>query len=262
MTEHKHAKSSRKKEEEFDVEPYLIPGSILLGSLIVAGSLLFSGGFGGGISKVSQVPTPSAPQGQAAPPSGQQGAAAVHIANVKTDGEPFVGKKDAPVTLAYWGDYQCPFCKRFDTQTLPSLISSYVDTGKLRVVFKDFQFLSQDSTDAGMVGNAVWELYPQSFFDWHQAMFEAQDEEHGGFGNLESILQMIREDLPKINADRIASAVEKNRDRYAKELAEDKQEGGAFGITGTPGFIIGTQKVAGAQPTDVFVQLIEQELNK
>lgn len=186
----------------------------------------------------------------------------VNIKNVSLKGEPFIGDKNAPVILAYWLDFQCPFCRRFETQTLPVLIKDYVDTGKLKIVFKDFQFLGPDSQDAGLVENAVWELYPKYYFKWHQAMYNAQDAENAGFGNLESILQLIREKIPEINADKIAAQIEKKRSEYQKELNEDKAEGSSFNITGTPGFVIGTQNIQGAQPTAVFTQIIDAELAK
>lgn len=89
---------------------------------------------------------------------GQQPAAAnVDIKDVKTANDPYIGKANAPVTLAYWSDYQCPFCKAVEvggvqgisvSASIPSLIKQYVDTGKLKIVFKDYPFLGEDSTTA------------------------------------------------------------------------------------------------------------------
>ena len=50
---------------------------------------------------------------------------------------PFLGKADAPLTLVMFTDYQCPFCSRFETQTLPEIKKQYIDTGKLRFVVRD-----------------------------------------------------------------------------------------------------------------------------
>src|SRR3989441_5343555 len=51
---------------------------------------------------------------------------------------PVLGRADAPVTLVEFSDYQCPFCQRFFATTLPALKKDYVDTGKVRYVFRDF----------------------------------------------------------------------------------------------------------------------------
>ncbi len=80
----------------------------------------------------------------------------VNIKDVDIKNEPYIGNANAPVVMAYWMDYQCPFCRRFEQETLPTLIEKYVNTGKLKIVFKDFQFLGEDSQAAGLFANAVW----------------------------------------------------------------------------------------------------------
>src|SRR3989338_11020633 len=95
---------------------------------------------------------------------GQPPQVAVDIKDVKITGDPYIGKENAPVILAYWSDFQCPFCKAVETggvqginvaPSIPSLIQKYVDTGKLKIVFKDYAFLSEDSTTAALYGCAV-----------------------------------------------------------------------------------------------------------
>lgn len=232
---------------------YLMPLSILIAGVLIAGAVLYSQD--SDLPKVQQASVGDVLRQQPNNPP-------VNIEDVDIKGEPFIGDPNAPVVLVYWLDFQCPFCKRFETTTLPVLVSKYVDKGKLKVVFKDFQFLGPDSQDAGLVSKAVWELYPDYYFKWHQAMFEAQDEENGGFGDLASILDLIRKKIPEINADKIAAQVENKRDEYQQEQDADKAEGASFGINGTPGFIIGSQKITGAQPTPLFTQIIDAELAK
>ena len=234
---------------------YTLLISIILAVLLVSGSYFYSNstkvqkkeGLGG---KVLSQPS------QTLQPDG------LNIENVDIEGEPFIGNQNAPVTLAYWLDFQCPFCKRFETNILPTLVDKYVKEGKLKIVFKDFQFLGRDSQEAGLVAKAVWELYPQYYFKWHKAMYTAQDSKNSGFGNLESILNLIKEQIPEIDANKIALQIEKKRSEYQSEQDADKLEGSRFGIRGTPGFVIGTQRIAGVQPASVFIQIIEAELSK
>ncbi len=185
----------------------------------------------------------------------------VNIKDVDIKNEPFIGDSNAPVVMAYWMDYQCPFCKRFETETLPTLIEKYVNTGKLKIVFKDFQFLGEDSTTAGLAENAVWEIAPQSFGAWQKAMYEKQDDENGGWGKKEDIIEMTRT-IPGIDADRVSALMEEKKEVYQKELDEDNQEGSKFGVSGTPGFVIGDQSISGAQPTSAFIQVIDALLGK
>ncbi|KKQ34304.1 MAG: DSBA oxidoreductase [Microgenomates group bacterium GW2011_GWA2_37_6] len=191
----------------------------------------------------------------------QQPQVKVNIKDVDIKNEPYIGDENAPVVMAYWMDYQCPFCKRFETETLPTLIEKYVNTGKLKVVFKDFQFLGEDSTTAGLTENAVWETAPQSFGAWQKAMYENQDDENGGWGKKEDIIALART-IPGIDADKVSLLMDQKKDVYQKELDEDNQEGSKFGVSGTPGFVIGDQSISGAQPTSAFTQVIDALLEK
>lgn len=232
-----------------------IPVAIVIAGVLIAGAVYLS---------ANKTSTPNV-AGNNTPTVGQPAqpqAPSVNIADVDIKDEPFIGDPNAPVALAYWFDFQCPFCQRFEQQTLPTLVDQYVKTGKLKIVFKDFQFLGPDSQDAGLVENAVWELYPLQYKAWHDAMYVAQDGENSGFGNLDSILTLIRTKVPSIDADKIAQQVEKRRNAYQQEIDADKAEGAKFGISGTPGFVIGTQTISGAQPTGVFTQVIDAELSK
>lgn len=88
------------------------------------------------------------------------------ISKVTTAGEPFVGNPDAPVTIAYYFDYKCGYCHQFMQTVMPKLYSDFVETGKLKIVLKDFQFLSSDSVTGAIFGRALWESNPAEHFKW------------------------------------------------------------------------------------------------
>ena len=196
-------------------------------------------------------------------------APSVNIKDVKIQADDaIIGDKNAPVTLAYWFDYQCPFCKAVDVggvpqipiePSMPALIKDYVDTGKLKIVFKDYAFLGEDSTTGALYKHAIWELYPEKFYAWHEAMFKAQDEENGGFGDEASILKLIRK-ISGLDADRLKAKVAEKRDEYLKLIEEDQQEGASFGIQGTPGFITGKVLIPGADELKTFKAAIDAQL--
>jgi len=186
---------------------------------------------------------------------------AIDAEKIDTFGDPVIGSSDAPLTLVYWLDFQCPFCKRFDLQTLPLLVSRYVNTGKMKIVFKDFQFLGPDSETGGLFERAIWELYPDKYFEWHQAMFEAQDEEGAGFGSRESIVALIKK-IGGMDTNKILSLIDQNIEEYKAEMAQDQQEGFQYGVQGTPGFVIGKDVVYGAQPLAVFENVIKKNLGE
>ncbi|HRS48032.1 MAG TPA: thioredoxin domain-containing protein [Candidatus Paceibacterota bacterium] len=182
--------------------------------------------------------------------------------NIDTANDPILGDPNAPLTMVYWYDFQCPFCGKFEIETLPGLIDKYVNNSQMKIVFKDYAFLGPDSQDASLVSNAIWELYPQDYFAWQEAMMTSQDEENGGFGNMESILAMIKEKFPQMDTAKIQETINNKKADYEAEILADTQEGQDNGIQGTPGFIIGTQAVYGAYPLENFVSIIDSELNK
>ncbi len=217
----------------------IVTGLVALLILIIAGVLFF-----GGKDEI---------------PSDQQ--------EIMTDGgsleteasEPFIGREDAPLTVHYWHDFQCPICKRFETETLPTLINEYVEPGEVRIVFRGYPFIGAHSTEAALVAHAVWETHPQSYFLWHQAMFEAQDRENGGFGDRASILELTGA-VEGIDIDDVSAALSAHEAAYRAEVDVDRQEGESRGVRSTPSFLIGTQQVHGAQPAAVFRQLINTHL--
>jgi protein-disulfide isomerase len=134
-----------------------------------------------------------------------------------------------------------------------------VNTGKLRIVFKDYAFLSEDSTTAALWGRAVWDLYPDKYWEWRKAMYEAQDEEHGGFGD-EGSIYALTQGIDGVNANAVRTRVAQNSAAYMNLIDADKAEGTSFGIQGTPGFITGKVLIPGALPLKDFKVAIDAQL--
>jgi len=233
------------------IQKLAIPIAIIIAGGLIAGAVYFASIGSGNVG--TGIPTPSAK---------------VDIKDVKIAGDPFIGDPDAPVILAYWSDHQCPYCKAVEvggvpqiplTPAIPELIRDYVDTGKLKIVFKDYPFLGPDSTTAALYEHAVWELYPDKYYEWRKVLMVAQDEENAGFGNEATILELIKT-VPDMDGDRIKKQVAEKTDIYAKSIDDDKQEGISFGIQGTPGFITGTKLLAGAADPSAFKAVIDAQL--
>ena len=222
---------------------YLLPIAVIVGGLLIAGAVMWNGS------------NPSTGSGQAGSPQAGTGSA-VDIKNVKTDGDPFIGRADAPVTIAFWSDFQCPFCKQFELNTLPQMVKDYVDTGKVKLVFMDFAFLGSDSTTAALYNRAVWKLYPDAYFTWRVAMYEAQDAENGGFGDAASI-DKLNAKVKGIDAGVVAADVKANTSTYQALINADRAEAQKAGVNATPSFVIGTQVVQGAYPYPTFQAAID-----
>jgi protein-disulfide isomerase len=232
------------------MEKYLTPIAVILAAVIIAGAFIF--GRGGQAVQ------------QAATNNGQQaGTTAVDIKKVKTDGEPFIGNANAPVTMALYFDYQCPFCKQFDLTVVPQIMTNYVNSGKVKIVLKDFDFLGNDSITGAEFGRAVWATYPDQYGAWLTAMFNAQDEEGDkGFGNSDTIVALIKAQFPKMDSAKLVALIAANKTQYDAAIDADRAEGASFGIQGTPSVIIGTTLLQGAQTYQAVSALIDAQLKK
>ena len=234
-----------------DYSKLYMPAAIVLAGVIIGAFIMT------GLSKGGAVAT-----------GGTQPTVNVDIKDVITKGEPYIGDANAPVTLAYWSDYQCPFCKAVElggvhgisiVAAIPTLVKEYVETGKLRIIFKDFAFLSEDSVTAALYDHAIWDLYPKKYWEWREAMYESQDEEHGGFGDAVSI-DALNAKISGIDVAKVKAQIVKNTDAYTAAIEADKAEGAKFGIQGTPGFITGKTLIPGAVELATFKEAIDPQL--
>ncbi|MFC6285470.1 DsbA family protein [Nocardioides sp. GCM10027113] len=172
-------------------------------------------------------------------------------------GDPMArGDVDAPVVLIAYSEFQCPFCGKFARDTEPELVEEYVDEGILRIEWKDFPYLGPESHTAALAGRAAAEQ--DAFWAFHDAMYADQlppnsgdlDEDH-----VAAVAEDIGLDVDRFLEDMRSDAAERAVDR-------DFAEGQAIGVTGTPTFVVNGVPVVGAQPIDVFRQVIEDEAAK
>src|SRR5665647_3073023 len=106
---------------------------------------------------------------EAAPSAGSSQAPSPDEARRKP-GDPYAkGRVDAPVVMVMWSEFQCPFCGRFARETEPTLVKRFVDTGILRIEWRDFPYLGQDSQTAAIAGRAA--AAQDKFWAFHDAVY-------------------------------------------------------------------------------------------
>ncbi len=185
----------------------------------------------------------------------------VNIADVKIDGNPYVGNINSPVVLAFWSDYQCPFCKKAAQTVIAPMMAEYVASGKVKIVYKDYAFLGADSQTLAVFGRAVWEAAPAKFEAWHKAMYDNQGQENTGWATEAKIMEISTKAIGAVDANKALALSKKNVVAYQALIDADKAEGTGFGVNGTPGSIIGKKFINGAEPYAVFKAAIETVLN-
>ncbi len=172
--------------------------------------------------------------------------------DVSLDDDAVKGDKNAPVTIVEFSEYQCPFCKRYVDQTLVQIQEKYIDTGKVKYVFRDFPLDFHDNAKpAAMATECVREEGgDDAYWDYHDVLFEnntALDSDS---------LKKYASDMGYDIADCLDS------EKYADEVDADTEEGKSYGVRGTPAFFINGKFLSGAQPFANFEKLIEEELAK
>ena len=175
------------------------------------------------------------------------------VVSASEDDDPFIGEENAPVTIIEFSDYQCPFCGRFWSQTLPLLKSEYIDTGKVKFVYRDFPLdsIHPFATPAAIAAECVREAAGRSdevYFEYHDKIFAGQQSLSND--NLKAWAQEMGYD--------IGSCLDSQK--YLDEVRKDLSDAQAAGGRGTPYFVINGKPLSGAQPFSVFQQIIESEL--
>ncbi len=167
---------------------------------------------------------------------------------------PVLGQAAAPVELVMWGDFQCPFCRRFELSTLPAITEKYIQTGKVRFVWRNFDHYGEESRDAANGAYCAGEQ--GKFWEYHALLYQNQGGINtGAFSrmNLNRFAGELALDTSRFSACFDAF-------KYDSVLASDYRAGREAGVNGTPAFFVNGQYVAGAQPLETFESLIEQAL--
>ncbi len=170
--------------------------------------------------------------------------------DVSIDDDAVKGNADAPITIVEFSEFQCPFCKKFFDETYLQIVKDYVDTGKVKYVFRDFplefhpnaQKAAEAAECAGEQGK-YWEM--------HDALFTNQDK-------LDIVsLKSYAKEL-KLNTVKFDACLD-NGD-MAEEVKKDAVDGQSYGVSGTPAFFINGKLISGAMPYSAFVTEIEAAL--
>lgn len=226
--------------------PYLIPSAIIIAGVLIAGAIFYT--------------KKSSPQPAIVIDNPDQ----AKIEDINIINQPYLGNPEAKVKIVYYGDFQCPFCQRFETTALPSLKEKYLKTGRAVLYFKNFQFLGPDSITAGIAGECLINQLNGNFgpyWQWHEAMIVNQDTENSGWGSGFDIKNLVRElklEQKGIDLEQFETCLD-NKETLA-EVQQDTKEGRDNGVTGTPATFINGQLISGAQPLEVFETAIELEL--
>jgi protein-disulfide isomerase len=174
---------------------------------------------------------------------------------VDIDDDYCLGQEDAPVTIVEFSDYQCPYCQRFWAQTLPQIKSEYIDTGKVKFIYRDFPLgFHPNAQKAAEATECAGDQ--EKYWDMHNKIF-GQLNGWSGSGDAATIFKGYASDL-ELDSDAFADCLDTGK--YEEEVQKDLAAGSAAGVSGTPAFFVNGIFIGGAQEFSTFKQIIESEL--
>ena len=182
-----------------------------------------------------------------------------------------MGDPNAPVKIVEFSDYQCPFCERFSTDTEPSLIESYISTGKVHFTYRSTGNWVSQNINSGLTESE----------DAAEAAYCAGDQ--GKYWEMHDMIfaNVLGEDVGSFTDRRLSAIAEKtgldmtqyeecySSNKYRDAVVKDGQDALAAGVQGTPSFVLTytnasgeevTELIEGAQPFSVFQEKIEAAL--
>jgi protein-disulfide isomerase len=165
--------------------------------------------------------------------------------------ENVLGSADAPITIIEYASLTCPHCASFHTETLPTVKSDWIDTGKAKLVYRDFPL------DGAALGAAVIAHCAPAdrFFPIVGLFFERQKEwavEGAWRERLTQLAGIAGMDKAAVDSC-LADEARKN------EIVKRAEEGQAkYAIDATPSFVINGRKVSGALPLNEFVKVLQE----
>jgi protein-disulfide isomerase len=161
-----------------------------------------------------------------------------------------LGKPDAPVTIIEYASLACSHCASFHENTLPRLKAEYIDTGKVRLVFRDFPF-EEAGLRAAMLARCSG---PDRYFGFVETIFRQQRVWAAAPNPVEALGQIGR--LGGIGEEQFRSCLA-NRQIEEYILKSRLKAQNEIGVTSTPTFIIGTEKYPGARSFEEMKKLID-----
>ncbi len=177
------------------------------------------------------------------------------------NGSPILGDPNAPITLIEFGDYQCHFCNVHFHNTEHSLLENFIDTGKVKMIFKDFTIIGPDSVKAAHGTHCANDQ--GKFWEYHDILYNNWTGENNGWASSDNLLRFAQE--VELNVDQWSDCMIDKR--YSQIISNSNKDARDLGITGTPAFfVIGPDnkitQISGAQPYDSFERIFNSELAK
>ena len=182
------------------------------------------------------------------------------ITQLMENGSPIFGNQNAEISIVEFGDYQCTFCYKFHQNTLNSIQSEYIDSGKINYVYRDFHLNGYDSI---LAAEATYCANDQeNYWQYHNLLFENWAGENTGWITMNSLTQFAVE--LKLDISEFKDCLTSHK--YYQKVIDNENYAKKININATPSFLIFNNeeviRIIGAQQLDKFQTAIEQLTSK
>lgn len=181
----------------------------------------------------------------------------VFIAPAAADDDPYLGRKDAKVILIEFADFQCPSCALFHFGAGSAIFEEYIKKGLVKLVYKDFPLLGNESYSAAYAANCAREQ--GKFLEYHDLLFERQMKsglENSGTFSTANLINLAQKG--GLNKEIFSNCLWS--EKYKEGVLRDIEEGKKAGVSGTPTIFINGRKQEGLLFFESYQKIIEEEL--
>ncbi len=154
------------------------------------------------------------------------------------EGQPTLGKADAPVTVALFEDFLCPHCAEFSDQVWPQIKRAFIDTGKAKAVFFYFPVISQTQSPViGGMGQCIYLQSNSAFWDLEQILMRTQTQ----LFDTTKAIDIATQYAPSLNKQQLTKCVDAGTG--VKTVTKDAQIARGLGLQGTPSVLVNGKQV-------------------
>jgi protein-disulfide isomerase len=175
---------------------------------------------------------------------------------VPLDDDPVLGSPDAPVTIIEYSEYLCSYCRAFALETLPLIKEQYIDTGQVKLIFRDFPVHGEGSVAMAMVAECAADQ--DRFWEMNEVLFDRVEE----WSASEDLLDTVVGYADELGVDTDVYYTCLQEGATIERIREDYLIGVQEGVNATPTFFVNGTLVRGAVPFEDFQTVIEDELAK